>query len=155
MSQHTPKVQITSTGVGADGVTSDIIRLGEGFTLVINATIDPSLFGQNFRFDANFVIVRASDNQEVYNWWWSALSSYPVSVDSLPGPNFWISLTWNHAGDANVNSGEGGNAENSREGMYAFRAYFFVDTATYSPSLYRANGTSEFAIADDHYFWRE
>jgi len=154
MSQHTPLVQITGTSVGADGVTSDIIRIGNGFTLVINATIDPSLFGRNFRFDANWCIVRVADNQVVYNWWWSG-GNYPVSVDSLPGPNFWISLTWNQASDANVNAGEGGNAENSHEGMYAFRAYFFVDTATYGGSLYRPNGTSEFAIADDHYLWRE
>ncbi len=155
MGQHTPKVQITSTSVGADGATSDIIRLGQGFTLVINATIDPSLFGSGFRFDAHWVIVRTSDNQAVYDRWWSANPGYPQTVDSLPGPDFWISITWNEASDANVNSGGGGNAEGSRDGMYAFRAYFFVDTSTYSNGLYRPNGTSEFAIADDHFLWRE
>jgi hypothetical protein len=153
MAQHTPKVQITSTSVGADGVTSDVIRAGNNFTLVINGTIDQSLFGQNFRFDANFEIVRVADNAVVYNTWWSG-SGYPVSVDSV-WPSFWILFWWNHADDVNVHSGEGGNAENSKEGMYVFRAYFFVDTAKYSASLYQPNGTSEFAIADDHYFWRE
>lgn len=155
MGQNTPKVQITGVSVGADGVTSDIIRLGQGFTLVINATIDPSLFGSGFRFDAHWVIVRTADNQVVYDFWWSGLSGYPQTVESLPGSNFWISLTWNEASDANVNSGGGGNAEGSKAGMYAFRAYFFVDTSTYSNGLYRPNGTSEFAIADDHFFWRE
>jgi hypothetical protein len=153
MGQHTPLVNISSTNVGADGVTSDIIRLGQGFTLVINGGIDQSLFGHNFRFDAHFQIFRASDGQRVNGQWWS-LGGYPVVVDSL-FPSFWISLTWNQASDASVNSGEGGNAEGSNEGMYIFRSYFFVDTATYSSSLFRPNGTSEFAIGDDHYFWRE
>lgn len=107
-------------------------------------TIDPSLFGSGFRFDAHWVIVRTADNQAVDDFWWSGVSGYPQTVDRLPGSNFWISLAWNQASDANVNSGGGGNAEGSKEGMDAFRAYFFVDTSTYSNGLYRPNGTSEF-----------
>lgn len=156
MGAHTPNVQI-STSIMTEGITRDVIRNSAvDIGLIINGSIGAPLLGSGFRFDARFQIFRAADNGLVYDNWWSN-GSYPVIVDSLPGGGsvWWIMFNTAPASGWGLNDGEGGWAEGGTQGMYIFRAFCFVDTSTYSASLFHPNGTSEFAFADDHPFWVE
>jgi hypothetical protein len=155
MGGHTPNVTI-STSIMTEGVTRDVIRnsaVDIGF--IINGSIGSPLLGGGFRFDARFQIFRAADNGRVSDVWWTQ-GSYPATVASLPGggASWWIMLS-DIASNWGVNDGEGGFAEGGNDGMYLFRAFFYVDTSTYGSGLFHPNGTSEFAYADDHPFWVE
>jgi hypothetical protein len=156
MGGHTPLVQI-STSIITEGVVRDVIRNSAvDLGLIITGAVDSSILGRGFRFDARFQIFRAADNGRIFDHWWSG-GNYPVMVDGLPGggSSWWIMVNTSPASGWGLNDGEGGWAEGNNEGMYLFRAYFFVDTSTYTGSLFRPNGTSEFAFADDHPFWVE
>src|SRR5260370_33729592 len=162
MPGNTPLVSILSSSVPVGGVPQPvpnvIISSASTIFLTVNCFINPSLFGSGFRFDANFQIVRAGDNQVLSNNWWTRASpnSYPFILDSFTGfgPNFFIFMFWT-ASNFGLNDGDGTNAEGGTTGMYIFRPYFFVDTGVYSSSLVRPLGTSQFAFGADTPFWVE
>lgn len=160
MPGNTPLVSISSTSVTASPqpVPNVIINSGVTLFLTINCFVDPSLFGNGFRFDANFQVVRAADNQIASNNWWTQANpnSYPFDLDSFQGfgSNFFITL-FNTANNFGINDGDGNNAENGNSGMYIFRPYFFVDTGEYTADLVRSLGSSQFAFAADNPFWVE
>jgi len=159
MGGNTPLVQI-STSIITEGAIRDVVRdSGVDLGLIINGNIDPSILGQGFRFDAHFQIWRSADSALVHDSWWSN-GNYPVSVDSLPGGGtaWWIlqSPNPNQVSAWGMNDGDGGWAEAGNQGMYLYRAYFFVDTSTYlGGGLFAPHGSSQFAYADDHPFWVE
>jgi hypothetical protein len=159
MPGNTPLVSISSVAVSASPqpVPDVIINSFTTVSLIINCFVNASLFGNGFRFDANFQIVRGADNQIVSNNWWSqATGGYPFSLDNFRGfgSNFFILLS-NGGNNFGLNDGDGNNAEGGNNGMYIFRPYFFVDTGLYSANLVRSFGTSQFAFGADHPFWVE
>jgi hypothetical protein len=159
MPGNTPLVSITSASVTAapQPVPQVIFSDSTSVSLVVVCFVNSSLFGHAFRFDANFQIIRAADNQVVSNnWWASAVGGYPFDLDNFQGfgSNFFISLT-NVGRNFGINDGDGQNAESNNWGMYLFRPYFFVDTGRYSQSLVATSGTSQFALAASNPFWVE
>jgi len=131
---------------------------------VVNLNIDQSLFGSGFRFDCNFQIIRVGDLSVVSNNWLSRCLgfNYPVIVENFfanSGANgFFIS---NQASNFGINGGNANNAESNNTGLYILRVYMFVDTSQYGqggggfPSLGFGQGTSQWAVSDDIYFWCE
>ena len=68
---HTNNVRVTNTVVSSEGERSGVIR-GKfcNFALRMGVFVDRSLYGNGYRFSANFRIIRATDNR-VFNDFWN------------------------------------------------------------------------------------
>jgi hypothetical protein len=167
-------LQIYSSWVESDVNSNSSVQLNESDQLIlsVNVNIDPSLFGSGNRYDCNFQIIRAGDLSIASNNWisqanWTdangnAHNGYPVVIDQFFAGSGDSSFSmWDSASNFNVHGGDGNNAEGNKLGMYILRVYMFVDTANYGdagggyPSLGQAFGTSQWAVADDVFFWCE
>jgi hypothetical protein len=149
---NSPLVNVPSTDIWSAGQKTDIVRFGD-LGLVMNVHVDAGLYGNGYRYVANFRIIRAIDNAVVLNLFWNTLQGKTGFLDNdIPKwTDFWLSVDFPQPGNASLN----GWGENPNGGMYLFKPYFAVDANQYGGDLYRANGLSQFGVAEDHWFWVE
>jgi hypothetical protein len=115
---------------------------GRSIALIIWLYVDPSLFGQNYRFRANFRTIQMRTNSvRSTNW------DGKVDRDLVWGSWFWLSHWWRD---------DAADAVPGQRGVYIFHPYFVIDTSQdLGDGYYQGLGTSVFSIGEPTYFYIE
>lgn len=142
------KIRIVKTDILTEGIDRKTIKHAySDLNLRMVVFLDPSLFGQDYRYNANFRTIHMTDNC-VRNNYFERTSNMTGKLDSdFAGGGYWLlSMSWQNAKDA----------VSGINGLYHFKPYFVANKGEYRDGVYHRTGRSEFSISDEErYFWIE